>query len=258
MNVLIIEDETLTAQRLQTLLHRYDSNICILAQLPSVTKTLEWFREHQPLTPDLLFLDIHLEDDLGFRIIEELKLTIPVIFTTAYNEYMLQAFKVNSIDYLLKPIDADELAAALDKFKLLWSTKPLHPAEQQLSALVQFLEKSNAVTYKDRFMVAIGTKLRSIKTQDIAYFSFEDKVTLLITHEGLRLSVDYSIEKLVQLLDPHQFFRVNRSFLVSLSAIHTVHTYSGGKLKLDLEPPPRQEVFVSGDRIAGFKEWLGK
>ncbi|AEI49891.1 LytR/AlgR family response regulator transcription factor [Runella slithyformis] len=258
MNVLIVEDEKLTAQRLQMLLHRYDPNIRILAQLPSVTKTLQWFRDRPPIAPDLLFLDIHLEDDLGFRIIEDLKLTIPVIFTTAYNEYMLQAFKVNSIDYLLKPIDADELAAALDKFRLFWPTKPVPSTENQLASLAHLLEKSNAGTYKDRFMVAIGTKLRSIKTQDIAYFSLEDKVTLLITNEGLRLSVDYSIEKLVQLLDPHQFFRVNRSFLVSLSAIHTVHTYSGGKLKLDLVPLPRQEVFVSGDRITGFKEWLGK
>ncbi len=258
MNVLIIEDEKLTAQRLTTLLHRYDSTICILAQLPSVTKTLQWFRENQSITPDLLFLDIHLEDDLGFRIIEELKLTIPVIFTTAYNEYMLQAFKVNSIDYLLKPIDADELTAALDKFKLLWPAKPSPRVENQLSSLLQFLEQSNPTNYKDRFMVSIGNKLRSIKTQDIAYFSFEDKITLLVTHEGLRLSVDYSIEKLAQLVDPHHFFRANRSFLVSLSAIHTVHAYSGGKLKLDLDPAPRQDVFVSGDRIAGFKEWLGK
>jgi DNA-binding LytR/AlgR family response regulator len=258
MNVLIIEDEKLTAQRLTTLLHRYDSTIRILAQLPSVTKTLQWFRENQSITPDLLFLDIHLEDDLGFRIIEELKLTTPVIFTTAYNEYMLQAFKVNSIDYLLKPIDAEELTAALDKFKLLWPAKPYPRVENQLSSLLQFLEQSNPTNYKDRFMVSVGNKLRSIKTQDIAYFSFEDKITLLVTHEGLRLSVDYSIEKLAQLVDPHQFFRANRSFLVSLSAIHTVHAYSGGKLKLDLAPAPRQDVFVSGDRITGFKEWLGK
>lgn len=258
MNVLIIEDEKLTAQRLETLLRRYDPTIHVLAQLPSVTKTLQWFKENQHSKPDLLFLDIHLEDDLGFRIIEELKLTTPVIFTTAYNEYMLQAFKVNSIDYLLKPIDADELAAALEKFQLLWQNKPLQPVENNVSALLQFLEKSSPTAYKDRFMVTIGTKLRSIKTQDIAYFSFEDKITLLTTHEGLRLSVDYSLEKLVQLLDPHQFFRINRSFLVALSAIHTVHTYSGGKLKVDLEPAPRQEIFVSGDRITSFKEWMGK
>ncbi len=256
MNVLIIEDEKLTAQRLETLLHRYDPAIRILAQLPSVTKTIHWFEDIYHPRPDLIFLDIHLEDDLGFRVIEELKLTIPIIFTTAYNEYMLQAFKVNSIDYLLKPIDADELAAALNKFKLHWQTRQL--PETDLSTLVHFFEKSLPATYKDRFMVTIGTKLRSINTHDIAYFTFEDKVTLLITHEGLRLSVDYSLDKLVQLLDPHQFFRVNRSFLVALSAIQTVHAYSGGKLKLELDPSSRHEIFVSGDRITSFKEWLGK
>jgi DNA-binding LytR/AlgR family response regulator len=258
MNVLIIEDEKLTAQRLATLLNRYDPSIRIVAQLPSVSKTVHWFKENQYDWPDLLFLDIHLEDDLGFRIIEELQLTIPVIFTTAYDDYMLQAFKVNSIDYLLKPIDPNELATALDKFKALWQNKPLQPAENNVSALLQILKKSTTPAYKDRFMVTIGTKLRSIKTPDIAYFSFEEKATLLTTHEGLRLIVDYSLERLVQVLDPHLFFRLNRSFLVALSAIHTVHTYSGGKLKVEVVPPPRQEIFVSGDRVTSFKEWFGK
>ncbi len=200
------------------------------------------------------FLDIHLEDDLGFRIIEQLQLTTPVIFTTAYNEYTLQAFKANSIDYLLKPVDADELAAALNKFK------KIHQSHFSIlpEVLTQLLSKSQPTTYKDRFMVTIGAKLRSINTSEIAYFSFEDKATFLITHEGLRLTIDYSLDKLTQLLNPHDFFRINRSFLTSLLAIHTAHTYSGGKLKLDLVPPPKQEVFVSGDRITDFKEWLGK
>lgn len=140
MKVLIIEDEKLTAQWLETLLNRYDPRIKILAQLPSVTKTVHWFKENQNDWPDLLFLDIHLEDDLGFRIIEELQLTIPVIFTTAYDDYMLQAFKVNSIDYLLKPIEPNELAAALDKFKTLWQNKPLQPTENNVSALLQILK----------------------------------------------------------------------------------------------------------------------
>ncbi|HAK77619.1 MAG TPA: DNA-binding response regulator [Runella sp.] len=254
MNVLIIEDEKLTAQRLVHLLHRYDPEIRVLAQIPSVKNAINWFENTQHPKPDLLFLDIHLEDDLGFRIIEKLQLTIPVIFTTAYHEYTLRAFKVNSIDCLLKPVDFEELKAAIDKFKLL--RQPLVP-EVNLNAMLQLFGQ-NQVAYKDRFMVTVGAKLRSLQTSEIAYFSFEDRATILTTHDNLRLSVDYSLDKLTQLLNPHDFFRVNRSLLVSLSAIQVAHAYSGGKIKLELVPAFKQEVFVSGDRIADFKEWLGK
>jgi DNA-binding LytR/AlgR family response regulator len=256
MNVLIVEDEKRTALRLESLLHQYDPSIRVLAQIPSVSKTVKWLKDLDNTPPDLIFLDIHLEDDLGFRIIEQLQLTTPIIFTTAYNEYTLQAFKANSIDYLLKPIDADELAAALNKFKKIHQNflSPLPDVE----VLTQLLAQKQPITYKDRFMVTIGAKLRSINTSEIAYFSFEDKATFLTTHEGLRLTIDYSLDKLTQLLNPHDFFRINRSFLVSLPAIHTAHAYSGGKLKLDLAPPHKQEVFVSGDRMTDFKEWFGK
>lgn len=256
MNVLIVEDEKLTALRLESLLHRYDPTIRVLAHIPSVNKTIKWLKDPYNTQPDLIFLDIHLEDDLGFRIIEQLQLSTPIIFTTAYNEYTLQAFKANSIDYLLKPVDADELAAALNKFKKIHQAPPFHFPE--FEALKQLLTKSQTSTYKTRFMVSIGSKLRSINTSEIAYFSFEDKTTFLTTYEGLRLTIDYSLDKLTQLLNPHDFFRINRSFLISLSAIHTAHAYSGGKLKLELMPAHKQEVFVSGDRITDFKEWLGK
>ena len=256
MNVLIVEDEKRTALRLESLLHQYDPSIRVLAQIPSVSKTVKWLKDLDNTPPDLIFLDIHLEDDLGFRIIEQLQLTTPIIFTTAYNEYTLQAFKANSIDYLLKPIDADELAAALNKFKKIHQN--LLSLLPDVEVLTQLLAQKQPITYKDRFMVTIGAKLRSINASEIAYFSFEDKATFLTTHEGLRLTIDYSLDKLTQLLNPHDFFRINRSFLVSLSAIHTAHAYSGGKLKLDLAPPHKQEVFVSGDRITDFKEWFGK
>ena len=260
MNVVIIEDEKLTARRLESMLRAYDPTITVLTQLPSVSKAVAWFTEvvnsngQLPL-PDLLFLDIHLEDDSGFRLIEQANLTLPIIFTTAYDQYTLQAFKTNSIDYLLKPIDADELAAALDKFKRLQKTS--EPAVADVSTLLKLMQKP-AVHYKERFMVTIGTKIRSIETTEIAYFFFEDKATWLTTQEGQHITIDYSLDKLVDLLSPTQFFRVNRAYLVSLGAIRTIHTYSGSKLKLDLNPPPRQEVFVSGDRVTPFKEWLGK
>ncbi|GHB61670.1 LytR/AlgR family response regulator transcription factor [Persicitalea jodogahamensis] len=257
MDVLIIEDEKRTAQRLEKLLAQYDPTIQVLAQLPGVAKAVAWLADPANPKPELVFLDIHLEDGSGFQIIEQAQLTLPIIFTTAFDEYTLQAFKTNSIDYLLKPMDADELGAALDKFKRLRST----PAPD-LSPLLQLLGQTPGLgmgnTYKDRFMVTIGTKIRSIETSDIAYFFFADKSSWITTREGLNISIEYSLDKLSEMLDPKRFFRVNRAFLVSLDSIHTIHAYSGGKLKLDLRPEPRLEVFVSGDRITPFKEWLGK
>lgn len=258
MNVLIIEDEKRTAQRLEKLLTQYDPAIRVLAQLPGVAKAVAWLADPGNPKPELVFLDIHLEDGSGFQLIEQARLTLPIIFTTAFDEYTLQAFKANSVDYLLKPIDADELGAAIDKFKNLRAA-PV----PDLTNILHLLRESSgsgepSATYKERFMVTIGTKIRSIETSETAYFFFADRSTWLTTTEGLNVSIEYSLDKLGELLDPKRFFRVNRAFLVSLDSIHTIHAYSGGKLKLDLRPQPRLEVFVSGDRVTHFKEWLGK
>ncbi|GAB3919814.1 LytR/AlgR family response regulator transcription factor [Larkinella terrae] len=256
MNVLIIEDEELTARRLINLLHDYDPGIRVLAQLPSVAKSIEWFETADEVSPDLIFLDIHLEDDLGFSLIDQLNLTTPIIFTTAYDEYALQAFKANSVDYLLKPIDADELATAIDKFKALRQTSADSGVNPDL--LVQLMTENRPSSYRDRFMVTVGPRLMSVPTSAIAYFYFENKATYLTTFSGQHYIIDYSLDKLGQLLDPNQFFRINRSFLVALSAIQSVYTYSGSKLKLELLPETRQEIFVSIDRVTAFKEWLGR
>ncbi len=258
MNVLIIEDEKRTAQRLEKLLMEYDPAIRVLAQLPGVAKAVAWLADPAHEVPELVFLDIHLDDGSGFEIIEQARLTLPIIFTTAFDEYTLQAFKTNSIDYLLKPIDADELGAAIDKFKKLRAA----PAPD-LTPLLQLLGQTSglglsAPVFKERFMLTIGTKIRSIETGEIAYFFFADKSTWITTREGLNISIEYSLDKLTELLDPKRFFRANRAFLVALDSIQTIHAYLGGKLKLDLRPEPRLEVFVSGDRITPFKEWLGK
>ncbi len=255
MNVVIVEDEKLNARRLENLLTEYDPEIRVLAVLPSVAKGVAWFADpvHQP---DLLFLDIHLEDDSGFRLIERAGLTLPIIFTTAYNQYTLQAFKTNSVDYLLKPVDAGELAAAVDKFKRLRGAERSVPLPD-VTILLRALQTAPS-PFKTRFMVTIGTKIRSIETTEIAYFFFEDKANWLTTRDGQHIVVEYSLDKLATLLDPSAFFRINRQFLVALDSIRTIHTYSGSKLKLDLQPAPRQEVFVSGDRLTDFKEWLGK
>ncbi|GAB4030915.1 LytR/AlgR family response regulator transcription factor [Spirosoma jeollabukense] len=268
MNVVIIEDENLTAKRLESLLHKYDPAIRVLARIPSVAEAVAWFSAQNlnATSPDvdLVFMDIHLEDDLGFRIFEQAHLTTPVIFTTAYDEYMIQAFKVNSIDYLLKPINYDELVAAIEKFKSLKNQFAMagshEPTTYQpdLETLLNLLGKSKQTDYKERFMITVGTKIRSIETSEIAYFYLEEKVVFLVTKDGLTLPVDYSLDKLTQLLNPRQFFRISRQFLVSLPAIQTIHAFSAGKLKLDMMPKSRQDVFVSGDRMTEFKEWLGK
>lgn len=260
MNVVIIEDENLTAKRLESLLHKYDPAITVLARIPSVAEAVAWFSESDRRPVDLVFMDIHLEDDLGFRIFEQTQLNTPVVFTTAYDEYMIQAFKVNSIDYLLKPINYDELAAAIDKFKSLKKQfgQAAPTSAHDIETLLNLIGKSKQTDYKERFMITVGTKIRSIETTDIAYFYLEEKVVFLVTKDGLTLPVDYSLDKLTQLLNPRQFFRISRQFLVSLPAIQTIHTFSAGKLKLDMTPKTRQEVFVSGDRMTEFKEWLGK
>ncbi len=256
MNVVIIEDEPLSAQGLELLLHEYDPRIRVLTKLASVRKSIQWFRDSQPMLPDLIFLDIHLEDDLGFTLIKELNLTIPIIFTTAFDQYALQAFKANSIDYLLKPIQSDELATAIDKFKLVRQAPPTSGLNS--TVLDQLMKKLNSPTYRDRFLISVGPKLRSIRTDEIAYFFFEAKATYLTPHAGIPVSIDYSLDRLGQLVDPDRFFRINRSYLVSDSSIQSVYAYSGSKLKVELTPQPRQEVFVSVERVTSFKEWMGK
>jgi DNA-binding LytR/AlgR family response regulator len=260
MNVVVIEDERLTAQRLISLVKRYDDAIQVLGQIASVAEAISWFETHSTTSVDLIFMDIHLEDGDCFQIVNKLDLKTPIIFTTAFDGYMIKAFKVNSIDYLLKPVNFEELAAALNKFKSLRSNNGMQPESMRIDvkALIKQLSQQNNLEFKDRFMVTVGTKIRSIKTETIAYFYLEEKTVFLVTNDGTILPIDYSLDKLMQIIDPKQFFRVSRQFIVSLNSIQTVHTISAGKLKVDLIPKPKQEVAISGDRVSAFKEWLGK
>lgn len=252
MNIVIIEDEDRTARQLERLLKKYDPDVQILVQLPSIKTAVEWFNQNPK--PDLVFMDIHLEDGLAFSIFEQIQLTVPVIFTTAYDEYMLKAFKVNSIDYLLKPIDFDELAAAIEKYKNL-RNQQIAP---DLSALLALIQKPKAPSFKERFMINIGTKIHSIEVSNIAYFYSEEKGTFLMTKTGQLLPIEQSLDQMISLLTPDNFFRVSRQFIVARTAIQTIHTYSAGKLKLDLVPVSRLEVFVSTRRLPEFKDWLGR
>lgn len=251
MRAVIIEDETLTAKRLQSLLHKYDPSIEVLAVLPSVKESVSWLNDNPYL--DLIFMDIHLEDDLAFKIFDQVELQAPVIFTTAYDEYMIQAFKVNSIDYLLKPVNYDELVHAIEKYKNLRKQF----AQPELDKLLQFIGKKEQ-EYKSRFMITVGTRIKSIEVRDIAYFYSEEKMTFMVTKEGQNLPIDVSLDKLSTQLNPKDFFRISRQFIVSFGSIQHVHTYIKGKLKLDLQPATKLEVLVSGDRMTEFKEWLGR
>jgi len=251
MNVVIIEDEDRTARQLVRMLQQYDATIQVLAMLPSVKEAVAWFSDN-PL-PDMAFMDIHLEDGQAFGIFEQINLNVPVIFTTAYDEYMLKAFKVNSIDYLLKPIDYDELVNALEKFKSLQATPAF-----DMGALLQLVQKPGTPTFKDRFMVTIGTKIFSIEVSDIAFFYSEEKATFLFTKSSQLLPLEYSLDNLEGQLNPTDFFRVNRQFLVSRKALQSIQLYSPTKIKLDLNPASRKEVFVSVHKVPDFKDWLGR
>ena len=254
MKVVIVEDEHLSAQRLQGMLKKYDPSIEVLAELPSVAASVDWFKNNPD--PDLVLMDIHLEDGQSFSIFETINLQVPVIFTTAFDEYTIKAFKVNSVDYLMKPLNYEELVAAIEKFKRIHGEE----GEEKtvgLEHLLQSMQKKEP-EYKSRFLVSIGSRLKTIETEDIQYFFSADKITFLVTKENQRFPIDYSLDKMAGMLDPKQFYRINRQMTVKLEAIRNIHVFSKGKIKLDLDPPTKEDVFVSMDKVVEFKEWLGK
>lgn len=246
MNVLIVEDEELSAERLQNLIRNIDPTIHVLGIIPSVFETIAYLQNNANMQPDLIFLDIHLEDDNGFKIIESQGLMTPIIFTTAFDDYLLRAFKVHSIDYLLKPINPLELQESLNKFRKIRANGG------------QQAEETAPEKHKDRFLVTAGSRMFTFKTSEIAYFTIEERATFLRLYDGRHFAVEYSLEKLSQILDPAEFFRINRTMLLSLHAIREMHAMSAGKLKIDLHPAAAQEIYVSSERMTEFKNWLGK
>jgi DNA-binding LytR/AlgR family response regulator len=253
MRVVIIEDEHLSAQRLAAMLKRYDMDIDVLAEIPSVAEAVVWFKENKD--PDLVFMDIHLEDGQSFSIFEQINLHVPVIFTTAFDEYTIKAFKVNSVDYLMKPLNYEELAAAIEKFKRIYAEK--EESGTSLEQLIQSMQKKEP-EYRSRFLISIGSRLMTVNIEDVQYFYSADKITFLVTKDNHRYPIDFSLDKLAQMLDPKDFYRINRQMMVKLAAIENIHVYSKGRIKLDLIPAMKEEVFVSLDKVVEFKEWLGK
>jgi DNA-binding LytR/AlgR family response regulator len=250
MKVVIIEDEALASERLKKMILEYDGEIEIMAQLESVEESVEWFSSNDH--PELIFLDIHLEDDLSFAIFEKVNIASSIIFTTAFDEYAIRAFKLKSIDYLLKPIVQEELEAALKKYREMTSVERVSGEFHKLYDLIVNGKES----YRERFSVKTGSKIRTFRTTDIAWFMSESGYTFARLKDGKSYDLDLSLDQLTTELAPGSFYRVNRKMLVSLDAIGEVHILSNSRLKLDLIPMPDEEVLVSIDRVAGFKRWL--
>ena len=252
MKVLIIEDEKPAARRLQQLLQQQRPQTDVLAFIDSVERATQWFRSNP--RPDLMFLDIQLADGLSFDIFREVEVQAPVIFTTAYDQYTLRAFKLNSVDYLLKPIDPEELERALAKFDRFFGKAPLLDTR----ALESLIQSFQAPEYKERFIVKAGQQLTYIQVSDIQYFYSEDGLLFAQMGDKKRHALDYTLDQLEGLLDPRAFFRLNRKAIIHINAIHKVAPYFNSRLIVELRPRPEFEVIVSRDRVNGFKNWLDK
>lgn len=255
MITLIIEDEKPAARLLQRKLEKLD--VKVKTMLHSVEESIQWFENNQH--PDLIFLDIQLSDGLSFEIFEKIDIKSAIIFTTAYDEYALKAFKLNSIDYLLKPIDEDDLETAVSKFKnrlpkASAETSNLHLDFEQIR---QMLSNPFEKTYKKRFTVKIGQHLKVINTEEIECFFSENKGTYIHTGENRDYLIDSTLEILEQELDNKEFFRVSRKFIVPLKAIKEIQVYTNSRLKVILPTYKEDEVIVSREKVQDFKNWLG-
>ena len=250
MNVLIIEDEQPAANKVIRLLQAVDEKIKILDILPSVEAAVNWFNDHSK--PNLIFMDIQLEDGLCFEIFENIRIDVPVIFTTAYDQYAIKAFKVNSIDYLLKPIAELELINAIDKYK---SIHTIQPGSKSIETLVNHLNTSK----KERFLIKIGEHFKSVPTKNINCFYIQERCNFILTDQGKVYPIDYSLDKLEQTVDEKQFFRVSRSAIINISAIHDIISYSSSRLKIIVTGWNEQnELLVSRERVQDFKEWMDR
>jgi DNA-binding LytR/AlgR family response regulator len=248
MNCLIIEDEKVAAERLSGLIKNYDQSIEILEIIQSVKNSVKWLNTNP--APDLIFMDIQLADGLSFEIFEQAIVKTPVIFTTAYDEYALKAFKVNSIDYLLKPIDQGELNNAIDKFKENNTTKEI-PA-QVFDNILHSLTKN----YKNKFVIKVGEHIKVFSIDDVQCFYSMEKYCFLQNKSGRDYAISYSLDQLEDLLDPTKFFRINRKFIVSFSAISDIISYTNSRLQVKLLSNTSDDLIVSREKVQDFKKWL--
>lgn len=252
MKTLIIEDEHLTAERIRSLLLQIDPGIRVMSILDSVKNAVLWFSQNEK--PDLVFMDIQLADGISFDIFEHVKIDYPIIFITAYQEYAIKAFKVNSVDYLLKPISEADLRGALAKYQRYFRQEEAIPAigNELLQSIRQMISKP----FKSRFMVKVGDRVKSLDVSDILYFFSQDKGCYLHTRDHRNYVIDYTLDALVDLLDPAIFHRINRRYIISHASISEIITLSGSKLKAKLQQCEDDKIYISRDRIPSFKAWL--
>ncbi|MFM8850246.1 MAG: LytR/AlgR family response regulator transcription factor [Cytophagales bacterium] len=250
--ILIIEDEAPAAEKLERYLLKYNPDIKIVQRLDSVTTAVTWLEDHQAEV-DLIFMDVQLTDGKSFEIFKQVKVVKPVIFITAYNEYALDAFKVSSIDYLLKPITLTDLTASLQKLESL--SEQLQWSEWKNNQVVEVLEGKER-SIKTRFMVKLGDHIRSITTNQISLFFADGRDVYLITDQSKKFIIDYTLENLEEVVDPTQFYRLNRSYIIHINAIQDVIVYSNSRLKITPNIKWEQEIIVSREKVGEFKQWF--
>ena len=249
MDIIIIEDEELAADNLEKIIHSIDENIRVIAKLESVRSAVKWLSQS---VCDLIFMDIQLSDGNSFSIFEQVEVKTPVIFTTAYDQFAIKAFKHISIDYLLKPINSEELRLSIQKYKDYYQNAQLPDFKKLLESLKPNKE------YKERFLVNAGQKVHSVKASEIAYFYAQEKGVFFCTFANKHFDVDYTLEQLENSLDPKIFFRINRQFIVNFEAIENMNTVSKSRLELELKPKSEIEVIVSFGNMHQFKIWLNR
>jgi len=251
IRTLIVEDEEPAAARLEKLLKAADPGIQVLDVIDSVESALRWFENND--SPDLLMLDIQLADGLSFEIFKQIKVDSFVIFTTAYDEYAIRAFELNSIDYLLKPVDPDKLRSSIYKYRDLSGRKQ----QVNFETLMETLEQRKT-PYKKRFAVNVGSKIISVETRSVAYFYSMEKSTFLCTRNNHHYPLDFSLEHLEQLLDPELFFRINRQVILQYTSIEKIHILSRSRVKVETNPPASDDLLVSTARTHPFRLWLDR
>ncbi len=249
MKILIIEDEGPAYRRLIKLVNEYDASVEVAGVIQSVKEGMDWFSKNE--LPDLILSDIQLADDLSFAIFKELKITVPIIFITAYDEYAINAFKFYSIDYLLKPVSADDLKVSLDKYKSIHR-------QQNFGNFDELIRKLTEKAWRERFLVYHGDSLIPLGCGEIAYFMSEDGATLLVTHEGKKFCVSETLDTLENELDPRLFCRANRQFILSLQSIHKISNYGQQKLKVSIKPDIPEDIIISKLKATQFKKWLNR
>ena len=251
MNILIVEDEALAAQKLARFIQQYNASFNIVSVLDSIEDTVHYLQNTS--LPDLIFLDIHLADGNSFEIFKKIEVKTPIVFATAYDEYALSAFELNSVDYILKPIKQAQINRSLDKYFQL--KESFQPQRLDYSQLAKMLQPQH---YKARFMVKYQNKIISLNTAEVACFFAEDGVTCILTFDQEKFIIDYTLDDLEGMLNPSDFFRANRKYILAIQMITEVHPYFKGRLKVITTPPLADEVIISNQRANNFKAWLGK